>query len=723
MFESEVPERPVVSSGADGVRDSATPRTGRSSASRSDAASDTGSSVAPDTAPKTSPDSGDSSAGHLSLVSDRRGDEPLPADTPRPAWVRLADDVPWVDVLARTSGADLVPELLEVSPAALGDLDLVAALEAWERLGSWVAARHAEALGSLLARATRFGGIDPTAALLAAELGTTQRAAKDKLVWAHTLGSFPQVAEALELGVVDVSKARAICKEAMTAPAGAVQQVADLGLALVPQKTPPQLRRALRAAVLGLDPAAAQERAKQARADRRVEFRVLPDAMAEISAILPATDAMAVKTALDALARTTGTDDPRTFDQRRADYLASIFHAICDAGEAPLHPSHIGELTQTEAASQDSPETVATREPGNVSDVPDAGSTPAGRETPEVASALGAGGTPAAANPLGAGCAPTVGSTPAGTDGTEPHPVWRRLATTQRHRAHLHVTVGAGTLLGLDDHPGELAGYGPIPADTARMVAGDATWRALLTDPTSGTVTAVGEKSYRPGAVLVRTVTARDRTCTFLGCSRPAHQCDIDHRIPFDSRRPAAEQTCAHNLHALCRFHHNLKTRHGWSTTFDADSGVTTWASPLGTRHERHPESPLHPWEEWLAQTASPSPPINPCPCTQQPTPAGDAADAADAALAADARDGSDASEAARSNLGSGANPAPQEQSPDLTPPRPGPAPPPAEPRPAPPPAKRSSSPPPAERSAGPQPSASGQEPRTSDSGPDPPPF
>src|SRR5690625_4103884 len=229
-----------------------------------------------------------SAASGPARAFDSRGAEPLPEDTPSPEWVRYADDEPWADVLARTSGPALVAELVEVGPEALGDLDLVASLEAWERLASWVAARHAEALGALLARAPRFDGIDPTAALLAAETVTTQRAAKDKLVWAHTLGMFPLVAEALELGVVDVPRARAICEEAMTAPEEAVQRVADLGLALAPHKTPPQLRRALRAAVIGLDPAAAEERAKQARAERRVEFRPLPDAMAEISAILPA---------------------------------------------------------------------------------------------------------------------------------------------------------------------------------------------------------------------------------------------------------------------------------------------------------------------------------------------------------------------------------------------------------------------------------------------------
>jgi hypothetical protein len=50
------------------------------------------------------------------------------------------------------------------------------------------------------------------------------------------------------------------------------------------------------------------------------------------------------------------------------------------------------------------------------------------------------------------------------------------------------VSVGIGTLLGLDDRPGELAGYGPVGADVAQALARDGTWRRLLVDEPSGTV-------------------------------------------------------------------------------------------------------------------------------------------------------------------------------------------------------------------------------------------
>ncbi|MDD9205350.1 DUF222 domain-containing protein, partial [Georgenia sp. 10Sc9-8] len=75
-------------------------------------------------------------------------------------------------------------------------------------------------------------------------------------------------------------------------------------------------------------------------------------------------------------------------------------------------------------------------------------------------------------------------------------------------RPHIQVTVGAGTLLGLDDEPAILGGHGPIPAELAREIAQDGTWRGLFTDAV-GDFLALGSKKYVPGADLSRQVVAR----------------------------------------------------------------------------------------------------------------------------------------------------------------------------------------------------------------------
>lgn len=161
------------------------------------------------------------------------------------------------------------------------------------------------------------------------------------------------------------------------------------------------------------------------------------------------------------------------------------------------------------------------------------------------------------------------------------------LPRTARRRPHLQVTVGAGTLLGLDESPGTLTGYGPIPADIARQIATDATWQALVTDATTGEVTSLGTTAYRPGAVLARTVIARDVTCTFMGCQVPADRCDLDHTPEFDPARAATEQTRFDTLYARCRSHHGAKTTKRWHASRDPATGDSIWTAPTGHVYRR----------------------------------------------------------------------------------------------------------------------------------------
>jgi hypothetical protein len=62
---------------------------------------------------------------------------------------------------------------------------------------------------------------------------------------------------------------------------------------------------------------------------------------------------------------------------------------------------------------------------------------------------------------------------------------------------HIHVTVAASTLAGLDERPGHLGGYGPITASVARQVAAGGAWRWLVTEG-DGSVVAVGNEAHNP---------------------------------------------------------------------------------------------------------------------------------------------------------------------------------------------------------------------------------
>ena len=158
-----------------------------------------------------------------------------------------------------------------------------------------------------------------------------------------------------------------------------------------------------------------------------------------------------------------------------------------------------------------------------------------------------------------------------------------------RGRARVHVTVPLTSLMGLDDAPGELAGYGPIPAQLARAAAADATWQRLVTDPLSGAVLDLGTRRYRPSVALAEFVRARDRWCRFPGCRKPGRQCDLDHGKRFP------EGPTSHiNLCCLCRHHHRLKTDGGWQLELEPD-GKATWTSPTGRIYVTLPEPVLEP--------------------------------------------------------------------------------------------------------------------------------
>jgi hypothetical protein len=137
-------------------------------------------------------------------------------------------------------------------------------------------------------------------------------------------------------------------------------------------------------------------------------------------------------------------------------------------------------------------------------------------------------------------------------------------------RPQIQVTVALTTLLGLDELPGELAGYGPITAAMARRIAAEGTWRRLLVEPRTGRFDELSVDSYQPPQDLADHVIARDRTCQWIGCRRPAIESQLDHRDPYP-RGP----TSAANLEPRCTAPHQVKTHTDTVVTVDDDGGLT----------------------------------------------------------------------------------------------------------------------------------------------------
>lgn len=98
--------------------------------------------------------------------------------------------------------------------------------------------------------------------------------------------------------------------------------------------------------------------------------------------------------------------------------------------------------------------------------------------------------------------------------------------------------------------------------DLAKVAADNIFWHRMILDPVTDDVLAHEYHGRYAPAVLAQALEFRDGVCQAPGCCKPAHACDLDHRIPYDDGGP----TAARNMGALCRKHHKAK-----------GFGVLTW--------------------------------------------------------------------------------------------------------------------------------------------------
>ena len=215
----------------------------------------------------------------------------------------------------------------------------------------------------------------------------------------------------------------------------------------------------------------------------------------------------------------------------------------------------------------------------------------------------------------------------------------------------MNLTVPLTTLLGLTQTPGQAAGYGPLDADTARVlacaVAGHRAtrWQITVTAP-DGTALAHGTAPGRtrisvsgpagngpqdsrpqgsrpqggrpqgsgPAAhgwtVAVTAEPVATGSCDHRRCEpgyRPSPRLQRLVRARASTctapgcRRPAAAcdldhtrgydddgWTCECNLAPLCRHHHRVKQTEGWQLR-QPSPGVMTWTTPAGRRYTTLP--------------------------------------------------------------------------------------------------------------------------------------
>jgi hypothetical protein len=317
--------------------------------------------------------------------------------------------------------------------------------------------------------------------------------------------------------------------------------------------TPSQLAKALRLEILKVDPEAAARRFRRKRRTRSVSAEMLDESIGILRAYLTMDELAAVMAVVDAYARLAAPGDTRTLDERRASVLVDLVTGGMphnqgddepDPQDPTTQPTGVDETTATDE------EILAALEKRLV----DENAEPAPQPGPCRCGGRRERRDPFAGSPFGV--RPRVG-------------------------CNVKVIIGAGTLLGLDDQPAYIAGFGHVPAEIGRKLAADGTWRAMLADLDSGALLDAGRHRYRPSALLREFVQTRDQTCDHAGCERPIMQ--LDHVIPFPDG-----DTTGENLRGKCFFHHFWKTHSGCLVELAPD-GTCTWTMPSGRRYQTKP--------------------------------------------------------------------------------------------------------------------------------------
>ena len=157
------------------------------------------------------------------------------------------------------------------------------------------------------------------------------------------------------------------------------------------------------------------------------------------------------------------------------------------------------------------------------------------------------------------------------------------------HPIDLHLVMPHDALLGTNDEPAHIDGFGPIPAELAReLVAGaldggDEVWlRRLYTSPATGELVAMDSRARLFRGGLRRFIRLRDQFCRTPWCDAPIRH--GDHVVPHASGGP----TSGVNGEGLCAACNHAKQAPRWRSRPGPDGTVTT-TTPTGHSRSTRP--------------------------------------------------------------------------------------------------------------------------------------
>jgi hypothetical protein len=441
-------------------------------------------------------------------------------------------DIEVAELLKATPGLQTITELREINPRFLSSVGKVDYLAAIDRQESWFYAWKQEALVAIAGEEPNqssgiFGSVDDEEREdIATALRLSPTTAQNRIDVARVLvGHLPNTISALSSGEISTAHATVIARETATAIKNglseeAVFRVEQTALAHAEFHTPGQVASKVKTTIAKLAPEEFEEIVDRARDSRRVSCYPEADGMATVVAILPAEDAQTVMKSIEAYILKRNQDDEACTCDSKDGGADSAGIGTCDnCSQHSLVSNSEWSMLSADMKRADALTFIASQALASLA------------------------------------------------DDVRPH---RRPIT-------ISVAIDLATLMGLAENPGQLAGYGAIPASVARRLAADGNWQRFISDPTSGNLLDFGREKYTPPQELVDFLLARDRICRFPGCRRTGQSSDIDHAHSWES----GGETNPANLGLLCRRHHRMKTHGGWSLESNPD-GSCLWKSPKG---------------------------------------------------------------------------------------------------------------------------------------------
>jgi uncharacterized protein DUF222/HNH endonuclease len=164
----------------------------------------------------------------------------------------------------------------------------------------------------------------------------------------------------------------------------------------------------------------------------------------------------------------------------------------------------------------------------------------------------------------------------------------------------VNLVLSDETLLGGDNSPAVMEGYGPIPARVARDLVdaavtderSKATLRRLYRHPQSGALVGMESRSRSFPKGLARFIRLRDLGCRTPYCDAPIRH--LDHAQPKNRGGP----TTARNGRGACEHCNYVKETPGWHVATGEENGVhtTEFTTPTGARYHSTAPPPPHIW-------------------------------------------------------------------------------------------------------------------------------